>query len=184
MKKLFFVCILFFVSFAAQARRTSPGQFFGDVYGTYTFTSFGAGLSFGGYTRLGYWYGGASYENNSCVLSNGKEMDFPHVFADGGYMFRFLSSRSHSVNLYGGAGGFLGAELVDPSGKIEPSGKISPSGKVYATTFLYGFYPELTAEFFPFGAVAFFLDMRIPVNFVSIGGHFFYHFSAGVRFNF
>ena len=184
MKKLLFVCIFFFVGFAAQARRTSPGQFFGDVYGTYTFTSFGGGISFGGYTRLGYWYGGASYENNTCVLSSGKDMDFPHIFADGGYMFRIVSNRSHSVNLYGGAGGFLGVELVDPKGRIDPSGKISPSGKAYGTSFLYGFYPELVAEFFPFETVAFILDARVPVNFVSIGGHFFYHISAGVRVNF
>lgn len=183
MKKLLFVCILFFVSLAAQARRTSPGQFFGDVYGTYTFTSFGGGLSFGGYTRLGYWYGGASFENNSCVLSNGNEMEFPHVFADGGYMFRIVSTRSHGLNIYGGAGGFLGVELVDPQGKIAPSGKISPSGKVYGTSFLYGFYPQLTAEVFPFESVAFFVDARMPVNFVSIGGHIFFYLSVGVRIN-
>lgn len=183
MKKLLFVCILFFVSIAAQARRTSPGQFFGDVYGTYTFTSFGGGLSFGGYTRLGYWYGGGTYANNTCLLSVGTEMDFPHVFADGGYMFRIVSTRSHSLNIYGGAGGFLGAELVDPQGKIAPSGKISPSGKVYGTSFLYGFYPQLTAEVFPLESVAFFVDARMPVNFVSIGGHIFFHLSAGVRFN-
>ena len=184
MKKLLIVFFLLLVGVGAQARRTAPGQFFADVYGTYTLTSFGGGLTFGGYTRLGYWYGGASFENNICMLSTGADMAFPHVFADGGYMFHIVSTRSRSVNLYGGAGGFLGAELVDPWGRIPESSKISPSGKAYGTSFLYGFYPEVTVEFFPFDSVAFFLDARMPVNFVSIGGHLFYHISAGVRINF
>lgn len=183
MKKLLIIALLGLLSLAAQARRTSPGQFFVDAYGTYTVSSFGGGLTFGGYTRLGYWYGGATYANNTCMLSIGSEMDYPHVFADGGYMFCIAATRSHSLSLYGGAGGFLGAELVDPEGKIPSSGKIAPSGNPYSTSFLYGFYPELTVEVFPFDSVAFFLDARMPVNFVSIGGRLFFHLSLGVRIN-
>ena len=182
-RKSFLIALMMLLPFVLFAQRTAKGQFFADVEGVFSFTSVGAGITFGQYVSPGYWSASILGVNRvaDMVTSSGQssDLDYLHVGASGNFMYRFISTDSRALSFYAGGGLFLGAEVPDPFGK-QPNGGVLPFG----TRFLYELFPELAMEVFPINRVAFVVKFRTPVNFSSSVGHFNYELGAALRLNF
>ncbi len=180
---LLLAALLLAFPFRADAQRTGTFQWFADVQGEWSMTSFGARLAAGQYTYGGLWTAGVSGVNRRALLVNaGGEsfnLDYAHLEAEGTYLWRLLSSRDRSVCLYGGAGVFMGAEFADPFGR-RPNSGVLPFG----TSFLYGAHPAVQFEWFLFERVALLASFRMPVCVSSKVGYVFYEAGLGLRFNF
>ena len=90
-------------------------------------------------------------------------LEYVHYYAFGGYMHRLAGTRRRSVNLYGGGGVFMGAEVLDPMSRL-PKDTVLGIGR---TAFLYGVYAGLSAEFFIVEKVAVMAGALVPLNFSS-----------------
>ncbi len=183
MKKFLMIVLVAFCAFSSlEARRTARGQYFVDGKVFTSFNGMGGGVVMGRYTRLGYWYGGLDYFSGNAVANDeiGRRLNLVYVdaSADGGYLFRLLSTRTRSVSVYAGGGGFLGCEFPDPW-KQMPSDVVM----VLGNTFLCGLYPQVNVECFISGPVALFMDVRMPVNFTSQISRVRVEMSIGVRVN-
>ena len=163
---------------SASAQRTMNGQFSLCPSACWTGSSFGAEAFFSQYTLGGYWEAGLSAKQYAKGTSTGVDINSLNIAASGNYLFRLVGTRSRSVNLYGGAGAFLGYEAIDPM-RLLPSTIQTNLKNGY---FLYGLQAKLVAEFFIAKKVALTLDGCIPVNFSSPLGKFHYDVGLGLKF--
>lgn len=152
--------------------------------GRYNFTSFGASLEYGQFTRHGSWSAGLSWNNNIAdVVYSGKSIgnfDYAHAVAEGEYRFRFISTRSRVFNAYVGMGLFLGVEWIDPRGAWKGNPEMPYSG----VSFLYGVQPCVDLEVFVLPRMALELGFGVPVNFSSRIRKVNYYPSLGVMYEF
>ena len=92
-------------------------------------------------------------------------------------MHRLADTRRRSVNLYGGGGMFMGAEVLDPMSRL-PKDTVLGIGK---TAFMYGVYARLSAEFFIVEKVAVMAGAFVPLNFSSGIRMLNYDFGLGLK---
>ena len=142
-----------------------------------TDSSFGAEAVFSQYTLGGFWEVGLSAKQYGRPTSVAISIYSLNTVAEGAYMFRLVGTKSRSVNLYGGAGVFMGYETVDPMHRI-PWTIQTNLKKGY---FLYGLQAKLAAEFFVSRTVALTLDGCVPVNFSSPLGKIHCDLGVGVK---
>ena len=167
----------------ARAQRTMRGESLLTAEAHYPFSSpywMGADLSYGQYLLSSYWKTGICATEYSHPL-DGEElsMGYLHAAAYGEWMYRLAGTRNRCLNLYGGAGAFLGYEAVDAWDLI-PSEMKEDYASGY---FLYGLSASLELEIFLSRRVAVTLVGRLPVNFSSQFGWLHYHAGAGLRVN-
>jgi len=161
-----------------QAQRTMNRQMFIQAEAITAIPDFGGKAIWGRYTPSGFCYAGATLANysNGEVYSEGTKVadcSYRHLYTNGGYMFRALSTRKRNLNLYIGAGAFIGAETIDPQGAL-PS-YLTPENK---TSVLYGILPQVEMEIFPFRRLALTISGSLPYNFTSPFGY--YHTDLGI----
>ena len=77
-------------------------------------------------------------------MNVGGSLQYDHLAVAGGYQYRLAATRDRAVNLYGGGGAFIGAELFDPMHRLPAYYSLS----VKRESFLYGIYAKTEAEFF------------------------------------
>lgn len=159
---LILVCEVSFMS-NALAQRTMAGQGFLSADCLYDFENFGAMAEYGQYTLGGFWTVGASGHFYDAMTSSKYNLEYVHYYVFGGYMHRLAGTRRRSVNLYGGGGVFMGAEVLDPMSRL-PKDTVLGIGR---TAFLYGVYAGLSAEFFIVEKVAVMAGALVPLNFSS-----------------
>lgn len=175
MKRLLYVVTMTILCcLSASAQRTMNGQSSLCLQAAYTGFSFGAEAFFSRYSPIGFWEAGIGAKQYTSPTSADIGINSLHAMIEGGYLFRIAGTRCHSVNLYGGAGAFLGYEAVDPKRRL-PSSLQTNLKDCY---FLYGLHAKLVAEFFISKAVAFTLNGCAPINFSSPLGKI--HYDAGV----
>ena len=144
---------------------------------SWTGSSFGAEAFFSQYTLSGFWETGLSAKQYKKGTSAGVDISSLNIAASGNYLFRLVGTRSRSVNLYGGAGAFLGYEAIDPMHRL-PSTIQTNLKNGY---FLYGLQAKLVAEFFISKSFAFTLNGCVPINFSSPMGWFHYDIGLGMK---
>ena len=144
----------------------------------WTGSSFGAEAFFSRYTLGGFWETGISAKQYNAPTTAGISISSLGIAAVGNYLFRLVGTRSRGVNLYGGAGAFLGYEAIDPMRRLPDSIQTS----LDSGYFLYGLQAKLVAELFIAKKVAFILEGSIPVNFSSPMGRFHYDAGVGMKF--
>lgn len=132
------------------------------------------------YSLIGYGTAGVRCSDYARTLSSVAKIGYTDICAEGGYMFRLISSRSRAISLYAGGGGFLGYEVVDPMRRLPEHIVLN----VRKRTFLYGIYAAVEAEVFFVEKVALVFQGILPVNFVSQLGKVHYECGAGLRVNF
>ena len=147
----------------ASAQRTMAGQGYISADCLYDFENFGAKAEYGQYTLGGFWSVGASGHFYDATTTSKYSLEYVHCNAFGGYMHRLVGTRRRSVNLYGGGGVFMGAEVLDPMSRL-PKDTVLGIGR---TAFLYGVYAGLSAEFFIVEKVAVMAGALVPLNFSS-----------------
>ena len=153
---------LLFMS-TASAQRTQSGQPSLRVSSLYNGLSVGAEAFYEQYTLTGYWQSGVSGNLYKASLSSGDTLDYLHVLAQGGYLFRLAGTRSRSLSLYAGGGALAGVELLDPFNSLP--GHIALSQK--PATFIYGVYAHGVLEWFVARKFAILLQASSPVTFGS-----------------
>ena len=163
--KFSLLLLVFEVSFMgnASAQRTMAGQGFLSADCLYDIENFGAMAEYGQYTLGGFWTVGASCHFYDAPTSSKYNLEYVHCYVFGGYMHRLAGTRRRSVNLYGGGGVFMGAEVLDPMSRL-PKDTVLGIGR---TVFLYGVYAGLSAEFFIVEKVAVMAGALVPLNFSS-----------------
>ena len=161
----------------ASAQRTMAGQGYISADCLYDFENFGAIAEYGQYTLGGFWTVGASGHFYDAMTSSKYNLEYVHYYAFGGYMHRLAGTRRRSVNLYGGGGVFMGAEVLDPMSRL-PKDTVLGIGK---TAFLYGVYAGLSAEFFIVEKVAVMASALVPLNFSSGIRMLNYDFGLGLK---
>ena len=162
---------------SASAQRTMNGQSSLCPSVHWTGSSFGAEAFFSQYTLGGFWEAGLSAKQYKKDTSAGVDINSLNIAAIGNYLFRLAGTRSRSVNLYGGAGAFIGYEAIDPMHKL-PSTIQTNLKNGY---FLYGLQAKLVAEFFISKSFAFTLNGCVPINFSSPMGWFHYDIGLGMK---
>lgn len=144
LKYFILAAALFWCCTQASAQRTMPGRSCVAIMGGWNGSSASAGAFFSQYTLNGFWEAGILGSDYMLPMSVGSSLRYDHLALVGGYQFRLVANRSRSLNLYGGGGGFIGAELVDPMRKLPDCLSLS----VPSESFLYGIYAKTEAEFF------------------------------------
>ena len=161
----------------ASAQRTMAGQGYISADCLYDFENFGAKAEYGQYTLGGFWSVGASGHFYDAPTSSKYNLEYVHCYVFGGYMHRLVGTRRRSVNLYGGGGVFMGAEVLDPMSRL-PKDTVLGIGR---TAFLYGVYAGLSAEFFIVEKVAVMASALVPLNFSSGIRMLNYDFGLGLK---
>ena len=184
------ILLLCAVPFGAFAQRTSAGKPFiglaGFVSG-YSIPSAGVGIEGGQYLLGSYWKAGVravDWNQKIAGLSDGNSPAFfDHILwnLSGSWMYRVLGSYGRTVNLYIGAGAFLGLNHYEVFHKLPPE----LAGDFPKVEFIYGAEPEIDFEIFPFRRVAFVLGIQSPLTLSSSLPTDLWHLSAslGIRFN-
>ena len=176
-KRLILVVTATLCCLSASAQRTMSGQSSLCLQSSWTGSSFGAEAFFSQYTLGGFWEAGLSAKQYKKGTSAGVNIGSLNIAASGNYLFRLVGTRSRSVNLYGGAGAFLGYEAIDPMHRL-PSTIHTNLKNGY---FLYGLQAKLVAEFFISKSFAFTLNGCVPINFSSPMGWFHYDIGLGMK---
>lgn len=177
MKRIIVAVLAAFLGFwPAFSQRTVNTQFFLEVGAN---GPKGASVGMGQYLNFGYWQVDVCGDVVAAVLSTGGDLDYIQVSAQGGYMYRVAKNYSRSVNLYAGGGIVQGCEAADPFGMAE--GLQTQLTKSYS--YLYGLYPKVELELFPFRGVALDLYGSLPVVLGSQFGKMLYpKAGASLRF--
>ena len=128
----------------ASAQRTMPGRCCVATAGGWNGSSVSAEAFFSQYTLNGFWEAGVLGSDYKLPMNVGGSVHYEHLAAAGGYQFRLAATRDRAVNLYGGGGAFIGAELFDPMHRLPAYYSLS----VKRESFLYGIYARTEAEFF------------------------------------
>ena len=147
----------------ASAQRTQSGQPSLRVSSLYNGLFVGAEAFYEQYTLSGYWQTGVSGNLYKANLSSGDTLDYLHVIAEGGFLFRLAGTRSRSLNLYAGGGALAGVELLDPFSSLPEH--IALSQKQIA--FIYGVYAQGVLEWFVARKFAILLQASSPLTFGS-----------------
>ena len=176
-KRLILVVTATLCCLSASAQRTMSGQSSLCLQSSWTGSSFGAEAFYSQYTLGGFWETGLSAKQYKKGTSTGVDINSLNIAASGNFLFRLVGTRSRSVNLYGGAGAFLGYEAIDPMHKM-PSTIQTNLKNGY---FLYGLQAKLVAEFFISKSFAFTLNGCVPINFSSPMGWFHYDIGLGMK---
>ena len=174
--------LLFSLSFSTYAQRTMNRQnhLAAEVVFPYDF-SFASGgeISWGQYMLSSYWKAWTGLYPDKLVLKSTHSLEYLPIVGGCDYMYRLVSTRSRSVNLYCGGGVFLGYEIYDPFKKI-PSyiDTQFPEG-----TFIYGINANLESEIFISRSVAFLIGLKMPVVIPSKGEVVRLRIKTGIRIN-
>lgn len=128
----------------ASAQRTMPGRCCVATAGGWNGSSASAEVFFSQYTLNGFWEAGVIGADYKLPMNVGGSLHYEHLALAGGYQFRLAATRNRAVNLYGGGGVFIGAELFDPMRQLPNYYALS----VKQESFLYGIYAKTEAEFF------------------------------------
>ena len=144
LKYFILAAALFWCCTQASAQRTMPGRSCVAILGGWNGSSVSAGAFYSQYTLNGFWEAGITGSDYTLPISVGGSLRYDHLVVAGGYQFRLAASRSRALNLYGGGGIFIGAELVDPMRQLPDYLSLS----VPSESFLYGIYAKTEAEFF------------------------------------
>lgn len=173
----------------ARAQRTAIGTVYGAAGAVTSFSGFGGQAEAGLYNAVGLWKASlscvgrkASVYNSSDVLQG--KADYLHLGLSVDHLWRIVKNHSRTLNLYAGAGVFLGMEMIDPSNRW-PSGSVFPFSS--RNTFLYGIDAQMEFEWFFLRSVpnlALVTGVRLPLNFSSQIKKFNQEFSLGVKYNF
>lgn len=172
----------------AFCQRTAIGTIYVSAYGNCSFSGFGGGAEAGMYNAMGQWKVGLSDANRRASVYNADNIiqghiGYMHLEFCGDYLWRIVSSHDRRLNFYGGAGLFIGVELIDPA-KRWPQNSVFPFAK--SNTFLYGVDAQLEFEWFPVRTapnLALIVGGRLPVNFSSQIRKFNQEVSVGIRYN-
>lgn len=161
----------------SYAQRTIDGQYTVSGESFYTGSSLGGRISVGRYTGLGILNTSIAVANHRLDISDrlvGSKVDALHVYGEVSMMLVLISNRAHSLLLYGGAGAFIGAEALDPFGKlpkdIEVVKPISP---------IYGISPRVEADVFIGRRMALTVACQAPFNIDML--RFAYELALGFR---
>ena len=157
--KIVFTLALCLLSAGAQAQRTSSGQGMLSFEGQWPH---GASVSAGGYLASSLWEAGA-FAQWRCAHLDAYDMEYLPAAAFGDWMYRLCGTRSRALNLYAGAGVFLGWEFFDPRGTL-PETVLEETG---SGVFLYGALAKIQLEIFFSRTVALILSGMAPFNFSS-----------------
>lgn len=168
---------LFWCCNQASAQRTMQGRSIFTLGSHYNGSSFGAEAFFGQYVLAGYWNAGIKVSDYGTPLSTGDQLHYNHIAAAGEFMFRLVSTRRRTINLYVGAGAFAGIELVDFFHRL-PSYLALP---VPDKNFLYGIYGKVLAEFYLGRHFALTLEGSVPMTFPGRLGWLRWHAGIGMR---
>ena len=149
-----------------SAQRTANGQSMVSAAAVSSMlrpADIGAEICYGQYLLAGYWTAGTEAGIHSLATSSRHHMRLLEVTLCGGYMHRIIGTRSRNMSLYAGGEVFLGFESYDPMNEL-PAHIVTglPSG-----SFLYGIAPQVVAEIFLTGKLAFVAGCSVPVNFSS-----------------
>ena len=187
------VVFLLCTAITANAQRTAIGTYYGSLQANCSFSGIGADLSAGTYTATGLWKITVSDANRTVRVVGGGEgeegkyhgsIGCMHILAKGDYLWRIVNNHSRTLNFYGGAGLFLGMELLDPA-HTWPKDSVFPfDGR---NSFLYGLEAQLEFEWFFLRSVpdlAIVFDGSLPFNFSSKISKFNQEVSLGLRYNF
>lgn len=159
-KKLIVLFILCASPLMARAQRTTSG---GGMIGLEGFYPLGAGLSYGQYLPSSFWEAGVNALLRDCALNDGQNMQYMPLCAFGNWLYRIAGTRSRSINLYAGAGAFLGWEFCDPCRTLPDFiSDTNPDG-----TFLYGISAKIQLQAFLSRSFSVLLSGVAPINFTS-----------------
>lgn len=170
--------LLLFACKPASAQRTISGQPALALSAYYTGTSVGAEAFFQQYTLGGFWEAGAFISDNSLPLSLGGRLNYEHIAAAGGYLWRLAATRSRSCNWYTGAGAYAGIEWLDPLRRMPEYLDLG----VADIRFLYGVYAKTLLEVFLAPRFAILVQGAVPVNFSSVTGYVHWQAGLGIKF--
>lgn len=139
----------------------------------------GGAISYGQYTLNGYWTAG--------ILSVGRRqpegkynlMQTQTLRLYGQYMYRLISNRKRSINLYSGGGPFIGYEFYDPFKRLPAHIQKSTADNA----FIYGINGSIEAEIFIMRKLAIVLSANMPLTFGSESAWFRGNTTAGLRIN-
>lgn len=177
MNRSILMAVFVIVPHLASAQRTMSGQSSIQAEALFNGRSFGAEVIYGKYTLSGYWDAGITYNDYREKISTGDCFQYGHFAAKGGYMFRLAATKSRSVNLYGGAGAFMGCELMDPFARMPFY--IETNTNDYR--FLYGIYGKILLEVFVSEKTALTIGLALPLNFSSVFDAIHYQSGIGCR---
>lgn len=152
--------VFFFSSFQAYAQRHIAGQNVVTL-DTYVLKQHGVGLSWGRCFFSGQSVFGASFlsgKEEPCKVPVGEEEELISYtaksrdwIASGGYLFRIIGDRSHSLNLMLGGTVDIGARTYE----VPSEGILIPEAN-----FIYGVSPIIKGEYFPKGCLSINLQFR------------------------
>lgn len=162
------------MSLPANAQRTTSG---GGMVSLEGFYPLGAGLSYGQYLSSSFWEVGVSALWRDYAINDEYTMQYMPTTAYGNWLYRIAATRSRSLNIYAGAGAFLGWEFYDPR-KALP---VFISGEISDGTFLYGINAKIQLEAFLTRRFAILLSGNVPINFSSPCTWIQPHASFGLR---
>ena len=166
----------------ANAQRTMRGEGLLTAGAHYPFSGpywMGVDLSYGQYLLGSYWRAGVDVTEYTHGLPDDIPMSYLQAVASGDWMYRIAGTRSRVLNLYAGAGLFLGYEAADPWSLLPEDYREDFAPGV----FIYGARLCLETEIFLSRRVAFVLGGRMPLCFPSQFGWFRYDAGAGIRLN-
>lgn len=144
----------------AQAQRTTCG---GGMVSLEGFYPLGAGLSYGQYLPSSYWEAGVNALWRSHDINDESKMQYMPLSVYGEWLYRVVGTRSRSLNLYAGAGVFLGWEFYDPFTSLPDH----LSSNLPAGTFLYGIRAQAQLQIFLSRSFSILLSGKAPINFSS-----------------
>ncbi len=195
MKRLFFIFACIFLcltgfSWRASAQRTADRTVFlglSQMVSASALPSGGVTLEGGQYLLNSYWKAGVSavdWNQRYSVPDGtpGREwFDHIHYTLQGGWMLRLAGSYSRSFSLYGGASAFIGCHSYNGFRPLPAEYTLGCTG----AEFVYGLFPEIELEWYPFRRTAFTLSVRSPFTFSSSLETDLWHLTGavGLRFN-
>ena len=201
--------ILLWVTFSqgASAQRTSQGTVFiglSPYVSGYSLPSGGLGVEAGRYLLHSYWKVELRAVDWNQKVSAGGDADaapaeesaegaspaaeaapvhFDHVLwnLSGNWMYRLAASYGRRVNLYVGAGAFVGLNRYEVFRRLPEE----LSGSFPEEEFVYGAEPRIDLELFLFRRTAFVLGVQSPITLSSSLKTDLWHVSAslGIRIN-
>lgn len=166
-RKLCFLLVVLCLGMTASAQRAAEGRLFLDVSPSATFhSSPSGGISFGvgAYREVSFWRGALSVmdymQGVKATDGSSHRYDYVNVTADFDWMWRVAGSYSRVVNLYLGAGAFIGADIPQVLVRL-PEQYLFSGG----TCFIYGVSPSVLLEIYMSKRCALTLSGKSPFSF-------------------
>ncbi len=186
LKKTLIIMLALGLSMPLMAQRTAYGERMLSATVSWTISSVGGEARFGQYLMNGFWFGELALNNRMEVDAPSQEkVHFPHAQLGGGYMFRLYGTRTRAINLYGGAGAFIGMEMLDLWKTLTvPTRRSFLENGFKEFRFIYGVSPQVEAEFFIFKDIALTINGKMPVTLNSKFDIINWEIGGGVKYNF